>query len=378
MSIALHHGDCIEVMAGMAEASVDACVCDPPYHLQSIHKRFAKVGRDDKTWSSSGPHQRTARGFMNQQWDGGDIAFRVETWAEVLRVLKPGGHLIAFSGTRTYHRMVCAIEDAGFEIRDQIGWLYGSGFPKSHNLPGGLGTALKPAWEPICLARKPLSESTIAANVAAHGTGALNIDGCRVALGDEYDPNKVQRQRSNRQTWEGGKSSGFAADHEQATYDPAGRWPANLAHDSSDEVLEAFAGQAAERGLGRADHVRSGRDFKGWKSIGNLGVREAPAWAGEIGGNPARFFYSAKATKAERGEGNSHPTVKPIALCRWLCRLVTPPGGTVLDPFAGSGSTLIAADREGFNAIGIEREQEYCEIARRRLAEDAPLLAGVA
>lgn len=178
-AISVRQGDCREVIKSLADASVDACVTDPPYALQTINKRFAKVGRNDKTWSRSGPHQRTARGFMNQSWDTGVVAFSEEFWREVYRALKPGAHLAAFGGTRTYHRLTCAIEDAGFEIRDQIGWAFGSGFPKSHNVGSGWGTALKPAWQPICLARKPLI-GTVSANVLERGTGALNIDDCRI------------------------------------------------------------------------------------------------------------------------------------------------------------------------------------------------------
>lgn len=379
--ITLHHGDCIEVMRGMADASVDAVVTDPPYHLGPMARRLASADADDiernftKKVPGQGvsPYQKMARGFMGKQWDGGDIAFRPELWADVLRVLKPGGHLIAFSGTRTYHRMACAIEDAGFEIRDQIGWLYGSGFPKSHNLPGGLGTALKPAWEPIVLARKPLI-GTVAANVAAHGTGALNIDGCRIEAGDgDYDhPGNLAKRPMARNSFQAAINGDLKVT--QAPPNPAGRWPANVTHDGSDEVLEAF-GAFGDRGA--AAPVRGTEPSAAIKNAYNDRARVPGAFHGDTG-TAARFFFSAKASREERGEGNTHPTVKPLALMQWLCRLVTPPGGTVLDPFAGSGSTLIAADREGFNAIGIEREAEYCEIARRRLSTDAPLFAEVA
>jgi len=332
-------------MATLPDASVDAVVCDPPYEL----------------------------GFMGKSWDASGIAYDVEVWRQAFRVLKPGGHLLAFSGSRTYHRMTCAIEDAGFEIRDQIMWLYFSGFPKSLDVSkaidraagaerevigqktsgmgsgatfgmlqaegkngqaskvvdvtspatdaarqwSGWGTALKPAHEPICMARKPLI-GTVAANVLAHGTGAINVDGCRVE---------------------------------------GGRWPANFIHDGSEE---------ATAGLGEA----------------------------------ARFFYTPKAGREDRDEGldafelvrtggmqatadgsmltgagnerttaraNIHPTVKPTDLMRYLCRLVTPPGGTVLDPFTGSGSTGRGAVLEGFDFIGCELSPEYAEIARARI-----------
>jgi DNA modification methylase len=401
MTYTIHHGDCLDVLRAMDGDSVDAVVTDPPYGLS----------------------------FMGKRWDY-DVPSQ-EIWAECLRVLKPGGHLLAFAGTRTQHRMAVRIEDAGFEIRDMIAWVYGSGFPKSldvskaidreagaerekvridasqvrnpkatgggkdgavgatrpwieaamqagfHEKEGatpatdaarqwfGWGTALKPALEPITVARKPLV-GTVAENVLAHGTGGLNIDGCRVGMGEEYDPSKVQRQQSNRLTWEGGQTSGFKADHEQATYNPAGRWPANLIHDGSVEVTGLFpvvkAGIAGKR---------TGRSKIG--AIGVAGYGEQWGGYGDTG-SAARFFYCAKASRSDRGEGNGHPTVKPTDLMRYLCRLVTPPGGLVLDPFAGSGSTGKAAVMEGFRFVGIEREAEYVEIARARIAAVAPSL----
>ena len=369
-------GDCLEVMAQMEACSVDAIVTDPPYEL----------------------------GFMGKSWDASGVAFRVDVWREALRVLKPGGHLLAFSGSRTYHRMAVAIEDAGFEIRDQIMWVYGSGFPKSLDVskaidaaagaereilgfrPGvvkgtggrynwhtddqssgrtfakdtapatpeaqrwqGWGTALKPAHEPIVVARKPLI-GTVAANVLAHGTGALNIEGCRVGTeggtrGSDYDKTGLFGIGGNG----------------TITQIDAGRWPANLIHDGSEEV-EGF-------------------------------------FPGDDGASAARFFYSAKASKRDRDEGldgfqavrvgaiigaessmltgsgnertttraNVHPTVKPTDLMRYLCRLVTPSGGMVLDPFTGSGSTGKGAVLEGFRFMGIELSTEYAEIARARI-----------
>ena len=275
----------------MADCSVDSIVTDPPYEL----------------------------GFMGKSWDSSGIAYNVELWRQCLRVLKPGGHLLAFSGSRTYHRMTCAIEDAGFEVRDQIMWIYGSGFPKSHNLTSdwqGWGTALKPAHEPICVARKPLI-GTVAANVLAYGTGALNIDGCRVATDDVISIGS--NNRSN-----GAINFGMADDKGAQCQHSAGRWPANLIHDGSEEVTERM-------------------------------------------GEPARFFYCAKASKADRETGNNHPTVKPTELMRYLCRLVTPPGGIVLDPFTGSGSTGKAAVLERFQFIGIDMTSEYIAIADARI-----------
>jgi DNA modification methylase len=371
-------GDCLAVMRTLDDSSVDSIVTDPPYEL----------------------------GFMGKSWDASGVAFRVEVWREALRVLKPGGHLLAFSGSRTYHRMAVAIEDAGFEIRDQIMWVYGSGFPKSLDVSKaidaaagaerevvgkdrrtanaswlgtqdgsqstwgigewsitapatpaakqwqGWGTALKPAHEPIVVARKPLI-GTVAANVMAHGTGALNIDGCRVAC-DWLNESSV-RQGHSKKTCSSNGVTGWNGGQMHAEPNSLGRWPANLIHDGSEE---------ATAGLGDA----------------------------------ARFFYSAKASKADRDEGlghfpksqgaslngsasgelnhggnppepraNVHPTVKPTDLMRYLVRLVTPPGGLVLDPFTGSGSTGKAAVLEGFRFLGIELSPEYTEIARARI-----------
>lgn len=386
-------GDCLEAMRGMDAASVDAIVTDPPYGLS----------------------------FMGKHWDHGVPG--VDFWVEALRVAKPGTHLLAFGGTRTYHRLACAIEDAGWEVRDCIAWVYGSGFPKSLDVSkaidkeagaerevigdngngrpnragkrsnalaqpqtvggtitapatdlarqwSGWGTALKPAFEPIIVARKPLI-GTVAENVTTHGTGAMNVDGCRVGFASEADKATMANAKWTVRTgvtdnYKG--TGGFmssnkdgetlnGADHLNDT----GRWPANLIHDGSAEVVGLFP---------------------------NDGEQSA-----------ARFFYAAKASKRDREEGlegfcpkaspklcdtgyesdtrmdgrpcakhrNHHPTVKPTALMRYLCRLVTPPGGIVLDPFAGSGSTGKGAVLEGFNFIGIELDAEYAEIARARI-----------
>lgn len=408
MSSQILIGDCLVRMKELADNSVDSVVCDPPYHLIATGGGSGSVNKANRGQTASPYAQQT--GFMGMKWDGGDVAFRPETWAEVLRVLKPGGHLVAFSGTRTYHRMAVAIEDAGFEVRDMISWIYGSGFPKSHDISkaidrdnghwrgraaeptragasfgqeygrtdkgepitdearkwSGYGTALKPATEPICLARKPLSEKSIAANVMRWGTGALNIDGCRIETADDlngggYDPNGTSRKDL-------ADASSYAIAPIKAEFvQPLGRWPANLCHDGSDEVLAGFPD--SEAGQPRADRGQGGI----W-STGN-GVPCGPQHGDS--GSAARFFYTAKTSSAERGEGNSHPTVKPIALMQWLCRLVTPKGGTVLDPFMGSGSTLIAADAEQFNAIGCELSPEYAAIAERRIREAAGLFADV-
>jgi site-specific DNA-methyltransferase (adenine-specific) len=376
----------------LADSSIDACVCDPPYHLTNITR--PDMGEKATPYNRRNTHIPKT-GFMGQTWDGGDVAFQPETWAEVLRVLKPGGHLVAFSGTRTYHRMAVAIEDAGFEVRDRIldliasdthvrnflsglspeqrgaffkcieesrfggelAWTFGSGFPKSLNLGDGQGTALKPAHEPICLARKPLIGS-VASNVLAHGTGALNIDGCRI---EGVKPQVTQGINSN--------PSSFNVTSERRTSgDPhEGRWPANLCHDGSDEVLAGFPD--ADGAVSNGKRVGNGY------GEGFGAMEQAPSYADS--GSAARFFYCAKTTTEERGEGNNHPTVKPQALMRWLVRLVTPPGGTVLDPFMGSGSTGLAADAEQFDFIGCEMSSEYAAIAEKRIRDAAGMFAEV-
>jgi SAM-dependent methyltransferase len=450
--IQLLHGDCLERLRELPDNSVDACVTDPPYGLS----------------------------FMGKAWDY-DVP-QVDVWREVLRVLKPGGHLLAFAGTRTQHRMAVQIEDAGFEIRDMIAWVYGSGFPKSldvskaidkldaseaqqarryrftewvrstgltakqideatgTNMGGhyttaasqpaimtvehldsvrhligevpewvereceirsvesenfkrrevvgqatdgagngsviglgtaasmatvyditapatpaaqqwaGWGTALKPALEPITVARKPLV-GTVAANVLEHGTGAINVDGCRVA-----GVKGVPASPSNAGSL--GWTTGGDMERKQQQN---GRWPANLIHDGSDEVVGLFPQTGVSSGGGMKD-LRKGRLFQG-----DTNANITPYCGFGDSGSAARFFYCAKASKADRGDGNAHPTVKPTELMRYLCRLVTPPGGVVLDPFMGSGSTGKAAALEGFRFVGIEREAEYLEIARQRV-----------
>ena len=342
MTYQLHLGDCLEVLATLPDNSVDSIVTDPPYGLS----------------------------FMGKKWDY-DVP-SVAIWEQCLRVLKPGGHLLAFAGTRTQHRMACRIEDAGFEIRDMIAWVYGSGFPKSLDVSkaidkaagaerevigsykgasnigkestnsyittesgtatdvfittpatpeaqkwSGWGTALKPALEPITMARKPFS-STVAANVIQYGTGAINVDGCRV--GTETIITAEKKKGSSFTSV--GNSAGFngcnASEH-------VGRWPANIIHDGSNEA---------------ALSLKSG----------------------------ARFFYTAKAGKVDRESENNHPTVKPTMLMAYLCRLITQPGGTILDPFMGSGSTGKAATINGFRFIGIERDPEYHKISEARIS----------
>lgn len=351
----LYPGDCRQVMVDLLldGRTVDAVVTDPPYDLVSIVERF---GAPDAAPAKGGVYHRTARGFMGHRWDGTGVAFDPATWRPAFALLKPGGHLLAFGGTRTFHRLASALEAAGFEIRDTIAWLYGSGFPKSHSLAPGVGTALKPAMELITVARRPLEARTLAENHARHGCGGLNIDECRVPLasGDWLEkglPGVYPR------------GSGSAWAMSRVDRPPGlGRWPANVAHDGSDDVLDAFAAFGVSKsrpGINRA----SARPRSKAKGADKAWISEIP-YSDE--GTPARFFYSAKAGAVDRA-GSEHPTVKPLALMRWLVALVTPPGGTVLDPFAGSGTTLQAAYEVGRAAIGCERESSYCDDIRRRL-----------
>jgi DNA modification methylase len=437
--IRIEHGDSRKILKRLADNSVSSVVTDPPYALVSIGKRFGAENAAPAKAGKTGAYARASAGFMGQKWDTGDTAFDPAFWVEVMRVLKPGGHVVAFGGTRTYHRLACAIEDAGFEIRDMVGWLYGSGFPKSHNvskgidkaagaerdvvgtkvgLPGyragetgpndvygnglgngsakaaitapatdaarqweGWGTALKPAQEPICLARKPLV-GTVAANVLQHGTGALNIDGCRVETADDLNGGAYAEVggRGVSGSLHAGSGMNVAGKTVGKEFvQPPGRWPANVIHDGSDEVSAAFPRTSSGKpGIKRA----TGSDMEGNRGAA-LGAESRPAGTqmGGFGddGSAARFFYSAKADADDR-LGSKHPTVKPVDLMRWLVRLVTPPGGLVLDPFAGSGSTGMACMAEGFDCILIEREAAYIEDIRRRVAHvsglDGALFAG--
>lgn len=363
--VTLHAGDCLDVLKTLPENSIDAVVTDPPYHLTSIVKRF---GSENAKPTVDGVYNRSTRGFMGKQWDGGDIAFQPELWAEVLRVLKPGGHMVCFGGTRTYHRMVCAIEDAGFEVRDQLAWVYGSGFPKSHNVGNGWGTALKPAWEPICLARKPLSESTVAGNILRWGTGALNIDGCRIKSEGEVfhtpqsDPSKRRGVIGSDLGISGSGIEKFQSAQKDSIERTAslGRWPANLCHDGSPEVMAGFpdtksAGEYKKPGP-------TGAITAIWSNAEKINEN---SFAGDSG-SAARFFYTAKADANDR-LNSKHPTVKPVDLMQWLVRLICPKGATVLDPFAGTGMTGAASFIEGRRCVLIEREAEYLADIERRM-----------
>lgn len=420
MNFQILQGDCREVMKSLADGSVDSVVTDPPYEL----------------------------GFMGKGWDRTGIAYDVSVWSECLRVLKPGGHLLAFGGSRTYHRLACAIEDAGFEVRDQIQWIYGSGFPKSLDVSkaidaatgaersgtgetvrsgcraarnggelvgspavevakwkeltvpttaeaqqwNGWGTALKPAHEPIVLARKSLI-GTVAANVLQYGTGGLNIDGCRIAGDEDGSRNRPPSRIGSASTYAQDEWTQTAIVQRQDTTG-LGRWPANVIHDGSDEVGALFP---ESESVGHHPSTRNGLSMWSGNGGGLNGNSGPEAWTDL--GSAARFFYCAKATQEDREEGcehldrriadtthkrprteledprragttprkNHHPTVKPTDLMRYLCRLITPPGGLVLDPFCGSGSTGKAAMLEGLRFIGIELSAEYCELAQLRI-----------
>jgi DNA modification methylase len=407
-------GNCIDLMSELPDNSIDAVVTDPPYEL----------------------------GFMGKSWDASGIAYNTEVWKQCLRILKPGGHLLAFGGSRTYHRLACAIEDAGFEIRDQIMWVYGSGFPKSMNIGKaidkaagvsrkvvgvgtsgknrnvlnaanypdtfggdyeiteaatqeakqweGWGTALKPAHEPIVVARKAV-DGTIAQNVMTWGTGAINIDECRVAFASEADKDesttKNQHENFGTAPMTNNTTYGDYSMVKPTNYNPPGRWPANFIHDGSDEVLDLFPNSKggaypSKRGQAVATSFASGQETEGgFRKMGD-------------DGSAARFFYCAKPSTAERNAGldglqkkkadtrsdvaagmwkdknaahqNHHPTVKPITLMRYLVKMVVPPNGVVLDPFLGSGTTGVAAIQENIDWIGFEMNPEYADIARRR------------
>ena len=373
----LLNGDCIEEMQKLIDdgKQVDSVVTDPPYHLTSIVERYGKEGSAPAK-DRDGLYQRQAKGFMGKEWDGGDVAFRKETWELAYKLLKPGGHLLAFSASRNYHRMAVAIEDAGFEIRDQIMWIYGSGFPKSLNLGDGWGTALKPAHEPIVMAKKRL-EGTNKQNKDKYGTGGINIDGCRIE-GEVKRPDtnpdfRDQGEKSKEAIGINKLSFGQVKDAKRKEIEKEennlGRFPANVMHDGSDVVRDIFP------------YTKSGKDKNPTQGevsgfFGNkMRYYSQDANYGDEG-SASRYFYCPKLSKNERNnaEKNTHPTVKPQELMKYLCRLITPKGGTVLDPFMGSGSTGMAAKDEGFDFIGIEKEKEYFDICQSRIKKTAPLM----
>ena len=382
MKIDLRLGDCLEVLKTIPDNSIDSVVTDPPYGLS----------------------------FMGKKWDY-DVP-SVEVWTECLRVLKPGGHLLSFAGSRTYHRMAVRIEDAGFEIRDQILWIYGSGFPKSHNIGkaidkmeiehnyDGYGTALKPAHEPIVMARKPLSEKSIAENVLKHGTGGINIDGSRIEMKDKENINFDRpRVRKDQKEYFGNHlPDGYFKNEDFKEYNEQGRFPANIIFDEeAGQLLDEQSGiKTGARGLVKGtepSHTKKNKIYGDYSMVEGKYAKPKD----DLGG-ASRFFYCPKAAKSDRneglvvekeknkrpigvpfnneddlfqqGNGNNHPTVKPTDLMRYLINLITPPNGTILDPFMGSGSTGKAAVRCGVNFIGIEKEQEYMEIASARIEHE--------
>lgn len=371
-------GDSRERLRELPEASVDAVVTDPPYQIA----------------------------FMGQKWDASGVAYDVALWREAFRVLKPGGHLLAFGATRTFHRVACAIEDAGFEVRDSITWIYSSGFPKSLNVRkaleksgavagaeawSGWGTALKPASEPVVVARKPL-EGTVAANVLAHGVGGINVDGCRVPHASAADLERhaagvaaiKARGGSMAGSWK--NSSDLAGANDVSA---AGRWPPNVlfshrpecsAEECVDECAVAELDGATSDLKARANKRQSVATKSTPVLYGPASRSSGAEYNRGDSGGASRFFpafrYVAKASRREKGAGNEHPTVKPLALMRWLVRLVAPRGGVVLDPFTGSGSTGVACILEDVRFIGVELSPNYRETALRRMDSAAAGIAG--
>lgn len=332
--IKIIEGDCRETLEAMRgnRQFVNTIITDPPYHLASIVKRFGKEGSAAAKHGADGRFNRSSKDFIGQSWDGVDkdgtqIAHNIGLWKACHDVLLPGGLLLAFSSPKTGHRMACAMEDAGLVMHPFIAWLYGQGFPKAHAIgptwPGWYqgGQTLNPACEPIYVAQRPKAARTMAGNMGVYGTGAFNIDDSRVPAADPrpWDPSKT-----------GGRGSSSGKERDLA------RWPSNVAHDGSDDALGAFP-------------------------------------VDPKGASPARYFnsfppalYHPKRTKAEKV--GDHPTQKPIGLLRWLAKLTTTPGGTILDPFCGTATTLEAAYKEGFNSIGVERDPEYVKAARLRIS----------
>lgn len=393
------NADCLMAMQEMPDGCVDAIVTDPPYGLgfmgvvwdtyKTEDGKRKGGSRTSATFDQVGGNhhptcaadQARTRKSENEKFQ----AYMNPIFAEALRVAKPGAHLLCFGGTRTFHRMACSLEDAGWEIRDCIMWVTGQGFPKSMDVSkaiekkhgadaaaqwDGWGTCLKPAWEPIIVARKPL-DGTVAHNVMTHGTGAINIDGCRVPTNDRISGGEYGAGLAFDSPWmHDEKAQAEFIERKMANYrksETMGRFPANLVHDGSQEVLELFPESNQGANTKPVTHYGPNRDFYGGHP------NEAGVLTTRHGGNgsAARFFYCAKASKRDRGEGNDHPTVKPNALMRWLVRLVCPQGGTVLDPFMGSGSTGVACVQEGMRFVGVDMDEHYCEIANARISKEA-------
>ncbi|WP_457226809.1 DNA-methyltransferase [Mycobacteroides abscessus] len=403
-SVTLHHGDCLDMLRAddygydwnlgyrsarmFPDNSVDAVITDPPYGIAFMGKAWDQPGEFGSTRLRTGGENKR-RGHKDAALNAGlyDLSpaamLNFQRWCtawatECLRILKPGGHLLAFGGSRTWHRLASGIEDAGFEIRDSIAWLYAQGFPKSMNLQGGLGTALKPAFEPIVVARKPLA-GTVAANVLEYGTGALNIDACRIPTGDKLGGGSTTRGQRMKDGWHRpwmDDPDMVAANAERsrasvARSEELGRWPTNVV---LDEDQAAALDQQSGTSTSRVGKPRGAASGAGW------GMTATGAEYADEGG-ASRFFpvfrYEAKAPTSERpnADGVQHPTVKPLDLMRWLVRLVTPVGAVVLEPFAGSGTTAEACVLEDRQCIAIEREADYLPLIVSRLQK--PVQAGL-
>jgi site-specific DNA-methyltransferase (adenine-specific) len=422
--VVVHAGDCREVLRDMADNFVDSVVTDPPYHLTSIVKRFGKTNLSDNNQTGercrnrSDGMARVAGGFMGKQWDGGDIAFCSELWAEVVRVLKPGGYIMAFSGCRTYHRMACAIEDARFITHPMFAWCFGSGFPKAHSVSKQIDRAagaerrivgrangaatnnteclgdfrpeydftasatdavrewdgwfygtqsLKPAVEPIYFGQKPFSEKTGAANVLRWGPGAITVGACKIAAPDGV-PKFTYRSEDAQNCYGNGRNGSNRTGEADTT---SGRWPANLLHDGSAEVLACFPAVGdshppSNEGSIRKNHIYGADNEPRTFHAGFPDSGSAARFFASFPQDAKRIWYGSKADSDDR-LGSKHPTVKPLDLIQYLVRLITPKGGVCLDLFAGTGTTGEACFREGFRAILIEREVEYLADIERRM-----------
>ena len=440
----LFNGSMLDILEVIEPNTIDSIVTDPPYGLTSITKRFGKENSAECQYGKDGSFARLSRGFMGKEWDGSGIEYNIDTWKKCYEVLKPGGYLLAFGGSRTFHRIACAIEDAGFEIRDTIMWLYGSGFPKSMNIGlaidkkngvesevigqqvvpditgdaygtmndkqggsykkatndwAGWGTALKPSFEPIIVARKPFKGSLVD-NVIENGVGGINIDECRVFGEDTEELQKNWTDRKAPAGFNGDKSGIYGSGKTDNTiaYTPNGRFPANtiLTYDETD-FDEVCGGFPNTKGNGNIRH--NNNNDKNYNCYSNYGNCDTKGY--DNSGSASRYFYCAKASKKDRDEGlddfeeidggsyqfrqdgsldgkipvrkNTHPTVKPTELMQYLVRLVTPNGGTILDPFNGSGSTGKAVMYENkernknYKYIGIELTEEYLPISKARI-----------
>ncbi len=378
-------GDCFEELKKLEENSAHSFVTDPPYGIRFMGKawdgadiakrteqrRAGHRDRDPKSGKTGGHNSLAAEAGKYLRDIAGSRAFQEFSylWAvEAYRVLRPGGYLVSFASTRTYHRMVTGIEDAGFEIRDQLGWLFGSGFPKSKNL-NGRGTALKPAWEPIVLARKPI-EGNVETNFAKWGTGMLNIDDCRIPFESPADQLEAMAKNRHEEFGSGTRQThGIYGEEkrDRKNYIAAGRWPPNVMHDRSPETMDVFG--ASQRFFYCAKASALDRDAGlEWEQLRPMarsnGAQSALSDDDEYTGGSTDIGLNKVQMRA-----NSHPTVKPTALMRWLVKLVTPAGGRVIDPMMGSGSTGRACSLEGFDFTGIELEADYFNFARRRIDE---------